>query len=53
MSCSGEFKYFSSEIFENSAHVNNDLGTKAHLVLGIVFEKTSDTAAGEEVINLS
>jgi len=47
MTHSCELENFSSQVFENSGNVDGSLGSHAHFVLGVVFQETLDTTAGE------
>lgn len=48
-----KFEYLGCEVFEDSCYVHGSFGAHAHLVLGVVLEKTLDTTAGKLIMTVS
>lgn len=54
MTHSCEFQNLGGKVFEDGCDIDGCLGSNAHLVLGVVLQKSLDTTAGElEMVSVS
>ena len=47
MTHSCELENFSGEVFKDGCNIDGSLRSNSHLILGVVFQETLDTTAGE------